>query len=110
MSELNEDMLRYALLMVDVLASGRDEIDSSAEEPTENLSKTELRVLTHIGEGNTSDEIAQKLGLAVGTVRNYISSVMHKTGMRNRSEMARYAFICGLVPLSLGHSASSRER
>lgn len=88
----------------------RDIVDSSSEGPTESLSKTELRVLTHIGEGNTSDEIARKLGLAVGTVRNYISSVMHKTGMRNRSEMARYAFIYGLVPLSYGHPASSKAR
>jgi len=81
-----------------------------SEDPTEHLSKTELRVLTHVGEGNTSDEIAERLGLAVGTVRNYISSVMHKTGMRNRSEMARYAFIYGLTPLSHGHPVSSRER
>ena len=72
----------------------------SGEDPTENLSRTELRILVHVGEGLTSDEIAEKLDLAVGTVRNYVSSVMRKTGLRNRSEMARYAFSCGIVPLS----------
>ena len=70
------------------------------EDPSEYLSKTELRILSHVGEGLTSDEIAQSLGLAIGTVRNYISSVMHKAGLRNRSQMARYAFSCGLVPLN----------
>ena len=72
----------------------------SGENPTENLSRMELRVLAHIGEGLTSDEIAEKLHLTVGTVRNYVSSVMRKTGLRNRSQMARYALCCGIVSLN----------
>ena len=72
----------------------------SADDPTGNLSRMELRVLAYIGEGLPSTEIATKLDLAEGTVRNYVSSVMRKTGLRNRSQMARYAFCCGLVPLS----------
>ena len=70
------------------------------EDPTGNLSKTELRVLIQIGEGHTSDEIAENLGFAVGTVRNCVSSVMRKTGMSSRSQMVRLAFYCGLVPTS----------
>jgi len=67
-------------------------------DPIEHLSKMELRIITCIGEGNTSSEIAEKLNLATGTVRNYISSVMHKTGLRNRSQLVRYACYYGLVP------------
>ena len=72
----------------------------SGENPTGTLSRMELRILAHVGEGLTSTEIAKKLDLAVGTVRNYISSIMRKTGLRNRSQIARYAFCCGIVPLS----------
>ena len=72
----------------------------SGDDPTETLSRTELRILANIGEGLTSSEIAEKLDLAEGTVRNYVSSVMRKTGLRNRPQMARYAFCCGIVPLS----------
>ena len=72
---------------------------SSREDPLGYLSKMELRILTCIGEGHTSSEIANNLNLAVGTVRNYISSVMRKTGLNNRSQMARYALYYGLVPL-----------
>jgi DNA-binding NarL/FixJ family response regulator len=68
-------------------------------DPTGYLSKTELRILTSIGEGYNSKEIAKSLDLAVGTVRNYISSVMRKTGLHNRSQMARFAFHYGLVSL-----------
>jgi len=67
------------------------------EDPAGYLSKTELQVLTCVGEGNTSGEIAQNLHLAVGTVRNYISSVMHKTGLHSRPQLVRYALKYGLV-------------
>jgi len=69
-----------------------------AEDPTGKLSKTELRILIQIGEGHTSDEIAKNLGFTVGTVRNYVSSVMRKTGLNSRSQMVRLAFSYGLVP------------
>jgi two-component system response regulator DegU len=76
-----------------------DALFLSGDDPAKYLSRTELRILVEIGEGHASSEIAQNLGLAVGTVRNYISSVMHKTGMNNRPQMVRYAYSCGLVPM-----------
>jgi DNA-binding NarL/FixJ family response regulator len=69
----------------------------SGEDPTRYLSKTELQVLSCIGEGFNSGEIAEKLGLATGTVRNNVSAVMRKTGLQNRSQMARYAVLYGLA-------------
>jgi len=61
------------------------------------LSRAEFRVLAHIGEGLTSSEIAEKLELTVGTVRNYVAAVKRKTGLSNRSQMARYALSCGIA-------------
>jgi DNA-binding NarL/FixJ family response regulator len=84
-----------------------EERSLSKDDPMMNLSKMELQVMVQIGEGLTSDEIANKLGLTVGTVRNYVSSVMRKTGTKNRSQLARYAFCCGLVPLNPGYSFST---
>ena len=62
------------------------------EDPAGFLSKTELRILNCLGEGLASTEIAQSLSLTVGTVRNYISSIMRKTGQHGRARMVRYAF------------------
>ncbi|MDR0496695.1 MAG: helix-turn-helix transcriptional regulator, partial [Treponema sp.] len=76
----------------------REEKFRSREDPTGYLSKLELQMLAYIGEGKSSDEIAGNLHLAVGTVRNYISTVMRKTGTRNRSQLARCALFYGLVP------------
>ena len=70
------------------------------KDPASYLTKNELRVITLIGEGLTSDEIAGRLGLAVGTIRNNVSSVMRKTGLCSRSQIACYAFNSGLVPIN----------
>ena len=69
----------------------------SGKDPAGQLSKMELKILTHIGKGHTSKQIAQDLDLAVGTVNNYVSAVMHKTGLGSRSRLASYACHYGLV-------------
>jgi len=70
------------------------------KDPASYLSKSELQILTCVGAGNSSAEISQNLNLAVGTVRNYISLVMRKTGLRSRSQLVRYALEYGLVPFA----------
>jgi DNA-binding NarL/FixJ family response regulator len=61
------------------------------------ISGMELRIITFIGEGRSDKEIAENLNLKPGTIRNYISSTMHKAGLRNRTEIAIYAFKKGLI-------------
>ena len=41
--------------------------------------------------GSTVSEIAEKLFLSEGTVRNYLSAAIAKTGTRNRVEAVRTA-------------------
>jgi DNA-binding NarL/FixJ family response regulator len=55
------------------------------------LSTQELRVLTLISEGQTNREIAAKLFLGEGTVRNYVSSILSKLNLANRAEAAAFA-------------------
>jgi DNA-binding NarL/FixJ family response regulator len=64
------------------------------------ISEIELRIISLIGEGRSVKEIAENLNLKPGTIRNYISSAMHKAGLRNRSEIALYALKKGLIVLS----------
>jgi DNA-binding NarL/FixJ family response regulator len=61
------------------------------------ISRTELQIMSCIGEGRSNKEIAEYLSLKAGTVRNYISSAIHKTGVRDRTQMAIYALRNGLV-------------
>jgi two-component system response regulator DesR len=55
------------------------------------LSDRERQVLRLAGEGRTGAEIAEALGLADGTVRNYLSEAIGKLGAANRVEAARIA-------------------
>ncbi len=56
-----------------------------------DLTPQELIVLAHVAEGMTNRQIAVKLFLGEGTVRNYVSSVLQKIGVANRAEAAAYA-------------------
>lgn len=55
------------------------------------LTDRERQVLRLAGEGLSSTRIARTLGLSAGTVRNYLSEAIAKTGARNRVEAARIA-------------------
>ncbi|HWS38043.1 MAG TPA: response regulator transcription factor [Actinoplanes sp.] len=55
------------------------------------LTDRELDVLRVTGEGYSAADIAARLHLAQGTVRNYLSSAMQKTQTTTRHEAARYA-------------------
>lgn len=56
-----------------------------------DLTPQELAVLARVAEGMTNRQIAVKLFLGEGTVRNYVSSVLAKIGASNRAEAAAYA-------------------
>lgn len=55
------------------------------------LTERERVCLRLAGQGRTTPEIAEKLGLSVGTVRNYLSEAIGKLGAGNRIEAARLA-------------------
>jgi two-component system response regulator DesR len=55
------------------------------------LTSREREVLRESASGVPSVEVARRLHLSAGTVRNYLSSIIHKTGTRNRLEAIRFA-------------------
>jgi DNA-binding NarL/FixJ family response regulator len=55
------------------------------------LSPQERRILDLIAEGKTNREIAGALYLAEKTVKNYVSNVLVKLGMKRRTEAAVFA-------------------
>jgi two-component system response regulator DesR len=77
-----------------VHAGGRaidPELSAEAWTEEDPLTDRERQVLRMAGEGAMSVDIAVKLGLSEGTVRNYLSEAISKTGAANRTEAARIA-------------------
>jgi len=58
------------------------------------LTPRELEVLRFIAEGLTNQEIASRLVVEVGTVKNHVHSILEKLNVSSRDEAASYlAFI-----------------
>ncbi|WP_019630226.1 response regulator [Actinomadura atramentaria] len=64
-----------------------------AERPTER----ELDVVRLVARGRTNDEIAAELFVSPSTVKTHLSSVQRKLDVRNRVEVAAWAWETGLV-------------
>ena len=82
------------LLFDRVNTDARPEPDSSI---TSVLSEREVDVLKSLGLGLTNAEIASRLFLSEGTVRNYVSSVITKLGVVDRTQAAVLAVRQGIV-------------
>ncbi|GEL20003.1 response regulator transcription factor [Pseudonocardia asaccharolytica] len=55
------------------------------------LTDRELEVLRNVDDAATASDIARRIHLSPGTVRNYLSSAIQKLGAGNRSEAVRWA-------------------
>lgn len=52
------------------------------------LTPREAEILALVGQGLTNREIAAKLYLSEGTVRNYVTGLLEKLGLRDRTQLA----------------------
>ena len=77
--------------------------DTSPRDTTvaSELSDRELEVLKLLALGLTNAEIAERLYLTRGTVRNYVSAILTKLGVEDRTQAAILAVRYGLVEADL---------
>jgi DNA-binding NarL/FixJ family response regulator len=63
----------------------------AAAQPDDTLTARELDVLRLVATGSTNREIATRLFLSEGTVKNHISRILGRLGLRDRTHAAIYA-------------------
>lgn len=63
------------------------------------LTGRELEILTLVGAGKTSREIAEELFISENTVRNHVRNVLDKLGLKSRFEAVTWAQREGLIDL-----------
>ncbi|RAN76322.1 DNA-binding response regulator [Bacillus sp. SRB_336] len=78
------------LLDPSVTRTIRERMQKDTSRPAElaPLTVQELRVFDLIAGGHTNREIAERLGLAEKTVRNYVSRILDKLGLESRTQAA----------------------
>ncbi len=87
---------------IDPLVAGKlvDQVASKQEQPlsviTEKLTERELEVLRLIARGFSNADIAERLHLSEGTVRNHASAIFTRLGVTDRTQAAIIAIRHGL--------------
>ena len=81
-------MLRLTALMNQNLNAGKkEEKDIRTKEFAEELTEREQEICTLMVEGLTNRQIADRLYISEGTVKNYISNIYDKTGIHDRVKL-----------------------
>lgn len=71
--------------------------DFSSLDRPDPLTERETEILRLMAGGYSNKEIANSLGVAEGTVKNHVSNILSKLGVRDRTRAVLRAFELGLV-------------
>ena len=73
---------------IPALSQSRESFDYAKYE----ISKKEQEIIEQVALGKSNKEIAETLFLSEGTVRNYISSILDKLSLRDRTQLAVFYY------------------
>ncbi len=84
---IHPDVAIKAMRMFSDMANGSGDIAEEIDDVPE-LSHNEWKIVEQVSKGLSNKEIAKELSFSEGTVRNYLSSVLEKMEMRDRTQLA----------------------
>lgn len=91
---INGDIATKVLGMFSKMA--QNDISIKVEDGLEKeITDSEWKVIRLVSEGMSNKEIASKLYLTEGSVRNYLSSILRKLDLRDRTQLAIWAVQTG---------------
>lgn len=93
---INPDVATKLCRLFSKLAQA-DYINKVEETSVEDLTPSEIKILQLVGKGMSNKSITNELHMSEGTVRNYISSILNKLNLQNRTQLAIFAVQSGLV-------------
>ena len=79
------------------LLRAADRVHIATATPMERLTEREVEVVRLMAGGYSNKEIARALGTAEGTVKNHVSSILAKFGVRDRTRAVLRALELGLL-------------
>lgn len=79
------------------LASSSFKTIQDYDDGFKQFSLQELKIIQLIGRGYSNKEIMQEVYFSEGTIRNYISNILKKLDLRDRTQIAIFALQSGLM-------------
>lgn len=95
-SMINPDIATKVVTLFSKMAQSNYSIEVD-EELTREISNTEWKVIQQVARGLSNKEISANLFLSEGTVRNYLSSILSKLNLRDRTQLAIWAVQTGVL-------------
>ena len=86
-SMINPDVATKVVELFSKMAQSNFDMMIDAKN-VEDLNETERKVTHLVGCGMSNKEISGKLSLSEGTIRNYLSSILNKLDLRDRTQLA----------------------
>lgn len=93
---INEDIASKVVKLFSKMAQSNITIQVD-EKNAAGLKETEWKIIALVGSGFSNKEIAGKLNLSEGTVRNGLSVILSKLALRDRTQLAIWAVQTGAV-------------
>ena len=100
---INEDIASKVVRLFSRMAQTNLTINVDRKQ-SESLKNSEWQIIVLVGSGLSNKEIAAKLNLSEGTVRNSLSNILSKLGLRDRTQLAIWAVQTGAVIRSFDES------
>ena len=93
---INPDIATKVIRQFSEMARKNDMV-SANEDLVAGLNESEIKIIQAVGHGLSNKEISRTLYLSEGTVRNYISSILAKLELRDRTQLAIWAVQKGMA-------------
>ncbi len=93
---INPDIASKVLVLFQKMAN-EGNVMVAPDKNSEKLTETEWKIIRQIAKGLSNKEIANVLCLSEGTVRNYLSTILDKLDLRDRTQLAIWAVQMTLV-------------
>lgn len=94
-SAISGNMVVHPDVANKIINNSNDKISSDISKY--NLTEKEVKIIEYIASGLSNKEISEKIYLSEGTIKNNISSILSKLELRDRTQIAIFAFKKGIV-------------